>query len=300
MQPPFLVAGAAHWDILARAGSPLPPGSDVPGRIVRQPGGVALNIALGLAALGQPVTLLAATGSDAAGDELARLIAAGGVATDGLVRHAGASDAYVAIETASGTLHAAVADCTGLERAGPEILGALDDDRLPMPWAGTLVLDGNLPVSILERTVAHSGLVGASLVLVPASPAKAARIAPLLLRRPSALYVNRREAEALAGQPFADSRAAALALRILGAERAIVTDGAAPATFSGEGDTVTLAPSAAGGGVTGAGDCFVAHHLAAQAEGLASGAALRAALAAAAQHVARTADGTIRDGTEAR
>ena len=52
--PPFLCAGAAHWDIIGRTDLPLPPGADVPGRVTRRPGGVAQNIARALAALGRP------------------------------------------------------------------------------------------------------------------------------------------------------------------------------------------------------------------------------------------------------
>ena len=111
MQPPFLVIGAAHWDIVAQAVAPLGPGADVPGRVRRQPGGVGLNLAVGLAAAGQPVELVATLGRDPAGDALAAAIEAAGVGTRGLLR-TGATDAYVAIETASGALHAAVADCT--------------------------------------------------------------------------------------------------------------------------------------------------------------------------------------------
>lgn len=296
MHPPFLVAGAAHWDIVARAAAPLSPGADVPGRIIRRPGGVALNIALGLAAAGQPVTLIAAIGSDSAGDALAALIAAGGVGTGCLRRFAGETDAYVAIETGNGTLHAAVADCTGLERTGPSLLAALDAG-LPMRSTGTLVLDGNLPAQVLERAAAHPGTAAARIALVPASPAKAARFAPIIARRPSALYVNREEAEVLAGRPLPDSHAAALALRALGAESAIVTDGAAPATSADAGGAITLAPpGTTGGGVTGAGDCFVARHLAARADGLEPASALCAALAAAARHLARS----TREGVETK
>jgi sugar/nucleoside kinase (ribokinase family) len=44
-----VVIGAAHWDVVARAAAPLAAGADVPGRVVRRVGGVAANVALGLA-----------------------------------------------------------------------------------------------------------------------------------------------------------------------------------------------------------------------------------------------------------
>ena len=47
-----LCVGAAHWDVIGRTPRPLPPGADVPGRVTRQPGGVARNIAEALARAG--------------------------------------------------------------------------------------------------------------------------------------------------------------------------------------------------------------------------------------------------------
>ncbi|HET9067499.1 MAG TPA: PfkB family carbohydrate kinase [Amaricoccus sp.] len=277
--PPFLCAGAAHWDIIGRTGLPLPPGADVPGRVTRRPGGVAQNIARALAALGRPVLLVSAVGRDPAGDELAADLAAAGVDTRALHRHDGPTDTYLAIEGPGGALHAGIADCTGLERAGTALLG-------PLP-RGHLVLDGNLPEPVLAALLDRPA---AALALVPASPEKAARLAGLLLRglaaRPAVIYLNRAEAEALAGQSFPDTRTAATALVALGAAEALVTDGPRPASSVGPAGTVTLAPPpVAASSVTGAGDVLVAAHLAARADGLDPEAALHTALAAAARHV---------------
>lgn len=290
MKPPFLVIGAAHWDIIARTGAPLPPGADVPGHVSRQPGGVALNIARGLAALAQPVSLVAAIGCGPEGDALVATIAAAEIDPSGLCRHSGPTDCYVAIEGADGALLAAVADCTGLEQVDTALLSALDEGRLPTPWTGSVVLDGNLPAPVLAAAAMHPGLAQAPLALIPASPAKAAHLALLLTRPGVTLYVNRGEAEALADRPFADSEAAAQALRTLGADAAVVTDGGRPASAASAEGVVTLSPPAlAARSLTGAGDSFVARHLAARADGLAPAPALCAALAAAARHIAHPA-----------
>ena len=217
---PFVCAGAAHWDIIGRTNLPLPAGADVPGRVARRPGGVAQNIARALAARGRRTILVSAIGRDRAGDELVADLAAAGIETAAIHRHHGPTDTYLAVEGAGGALHAAIADCTGLERAGDALLGALPH--------GHLVLDGNLPDPALAGFLRREA---ASLALVPASPEKAARLAPLLARgaaRPAALYLNRAEAEALAGRPFPDSRTAATALVALGAAEALVTDGLDP------------------------------------------------------------------------
>jgi sugar/nucleoside kinase (ribokinase family) len=276
---PFLCAGAAHWDVIGRTDLPLPPGADVPGRVRRQPGGVAQNIARALAALGRPVLLVSAVGRDPAGDELAADLAAAGIDIGALHRHDGPTDTYLALEGPGGALHAGIADCAGLDRVGAALLA-------PLPH-GHLVLDGNLPAPALAAFLRRPA---ASLALVPASPEKAARIAALVARslaaRPATLYLNRAEAEAIAGRPFPDTRAAATALVALGATEALVTDGPRPATAAGPTDSVTLPPPpVAAASVTGAGDALVATHLAARTGGLDPESALRAALAAAARHV---------------
>jgi pseudouridine kinase len=274
--PPFVCVGAAHWDIIGRTAEPLPPGADVPGRIVRRPGGVALNVALALAALHRPVSLLAAVGTDAAGADLTRHLAGAGIDAAHLHRHDGPTDAYLAIEGPHGEIHAAVADCAGLEVAGPALLAPIRDRRV----TGPTIADGNLPLPVLDELLVRPS------ALVVASPGKAAALRWLLGPRAPALYLNRREAEQICGAAFPDSRAAAAALLNHGAAEAIVTDGAAPATAAVPGATVTLPPPPViAVGLTGAGDAFVAAHIVARADGLDLEAALRAALAAAARHI---------------
>ncbi len=285
---PTLCIGAAHWDVIGRTPHALPPGADVPGRVIRRPGGVARNVAVALARLGAPVSLIAAIGRDAPGAAIVADLEAAGVDCRGLHRVA-TTDLYVAIETAKGELHVAVADCTSLERSGLALLAPLRDGTLAAPdspWPGAVVLDGNLPAAILAAALADPTLPG-PIAIVPASPEKSAGLAPLLGRRPVTLYLNRHEAETLCRTTFTDSRAAALAVAAL-AGSAVVTDGAAPASAAAGASLVTRTPPAvAARSVTGAGDVFVAAHLAACAEGCDAGAALDRAIAAAAHHVTR-------------
>ena len=49
MTPDILCIGSVLWDIIGRSPLAMRLGSDVPGRITRLPGGVALNIAMTLA-----------------------------------------------------------------------------------------------------------------------------------------------------------------------------------------------------------------------------------------------------------
>ena len=55
---PILCIGSILWDVIGRSASHMRVGSDVPGRITRLPGGVALNIAMTLGRFGMAVGLL--------------------------------------------------------------------------------------------------------------------------------------------------------------------------------------------------------------------------------------------------
>ena len=65
-----LCIGSALWDVIGRTASHMRVGSDVPGRITRLPGGVAMNIAMTLRRFGMTPALLTTIGRDAEGEEL--------------------------------------------------------------------------------------------------------------------------------------------------------------------------------------------------------------------------------------
>jgi pseudouridine kinase len=270
--------GSAHWDIVARAALPLFPGADLPGRILRRPGGVALNVALGLARAGVACEILTVLGRDAEGDALARLAVEAGVNAAFVRRTDAPTGRYVAVEAPDGALFAAIADCAALD-AGAE---ALVDALAARPLPPVVVADGNLDAQTLARLAA---LPLKRLVLVAASPAKAPRLRAAIARGRADVVINRAEAEALLGRPLRDSRIAAAALCAAGAREAVVTDGAAATSRMGPGIAVTLPPPAATGGTTGAGDAFAAALLAADLAGLAPDAALARALEAASHHM---------------
>lgn len=68
--PDIVCIGSVLWDSIGRAPSAMRLGSDVPGRITRLPGGVALNIAKTLRRFGLTPVLLSAVGRDGDGDDL--------------------------------------------------------------------------------------------------------------------------------------------------------------------------------------------------------------------------------------
>ncbi len=276
--PDIICIGAAHWDVIGQSPSPVAPGADMPGTIHRAPGGVALNIAVGLAIEGQHTALIAAIGTDPAGVELCAWVEAVGVDTALLIRPE-RSDCYLAIEGAGGLI-AAIAESAMLESIGPEVLA-----RLPADDTTTVLLDSGLCATTLATIAAEINI--SDLRLAAASPAKAARLAPFLARD-ACFYLNRAEAEALCAMDFPDSTSAALTLRAKGAARAIVTDGPNPVCdASADGVITAMPPALSPRRVTGAGDRFTAAHIAAERRGQGRQTALHYALAAAAAHISR-------------
>ncbi|ABN76544.1 PfkB family carbohydrate kinase [Cereibacter sphaeroides] len=283
--PAILCIGAVQWDLIGHTADPMPAGADLPGRVSRMPGGVAFNIAQALAREGLTVALLATVGTDAEGEGLVRAGMALGLDMRFLHR-GGATDLYLALE-AEGALVGAVADARALEEAGEAVLEPLRDGRLAteaLPFAGTAVIDGNLPTPVLSGLAASGLLARADLRLAPASPAKAPRLAPLLAHPGAVLHLNRAEAAAICGADFPTSLAAAEALLARGVARVLVTDGALPATdgCARRGLLQACPPAVPCRRATGAGDAFLAAHLAAEHRGAGREAALAAALAAAA------------------
>ena len=228
MTPDILCIGSVLWDVVGRpdprVAHRMRLGADLPGRIVRVPGGVALNVATALRRFGMRPALLGVVGRDAEGQALVERCAALGLVTEHLLRADDPTDRFVAIEGPEGVI-AAIADTRSLEAAGARILAPLAEGRIAGPWRGPVALDGNLTEALLDEIAGSDLLAGADLRVAPASPGKAARLRRLLGHRNAVIYLNIEEAEIVAERPFATAAEAARALLQQGAARAIVTDG---------------------------------------------------------------------------
>lgn len=289
-KPNVICIGAILWDVIGRAARDMPYGADRPGRISRLPGGVALNIAMALAHRGLSVELLAAVGRDHAGQELLEEAIGMGLGTDYVTKlDALPTDIYMAIE-AGGQLVAAMADAHSLEAAGASILDPLEDGRLGSkadPWRGMVALDGNLTPELLGQIARGDWLATADLRIAPASPGKVTRLRPFLGHAKATLYVNLEEAGLLSGQPWDNSADAAQDLHRRGLGRAVVTNGEDRAAVASDaGLFQAVPPKVDVRRVTGAGDTFMAAHMAAEFHGADEEEALLAALDLAARFVA--------------
>ena len=283
-RPDILCIGSVLWDVIGRSSTHMTLGSDRPGRIERVPGGVALNIAMAARAYGMAPALLSVVGRDPAGDELVAALDRMGLVTDTLYRSDDLpTDIYMAVEGANGLI-AAIADAHSLEAVGDKILRPLSGALAG--WDGPIALDGNLTTDLLSRIAADPRFAAADLRVAPASPGKAERLLPFLGHGAATLYVNLEEAGLLLHAPQTDAAEAAARLRGRGAGRVLVTDGPRLAACAHAGGLETCRPPAVMvTRVTGAGDTFMAAHIAAERAGLAPAAALLRAAEAAATYV---------------
>lgn len=287
--PSVLCIGSVLWDVIGHTTGHMRQGADVPGRITRRPGGVALNIAMTLVRFGLRPVLLSAVGRDAEGDELISICTRLGMVTDHIHRSGDLpTDRYMAIEGANGLI-AAIADAHSLEAAGNHVLHPLIHGplgRADAPFEGIVALDGNLTGALLEDIARSPAFAATDLRVAPASPGKAERLRPFLTHARATLYLNREEAGILAEREFAHAQEAAQGLLERGARRVMVTDGPHPAAWASADHVLTLAPPRVRATrVTGAGDTFMAAHIAAELAGADPETALSRALQAAAAHV---------------
>lgn len=288
-QPDILCIGSVLWDVIGRSASHMRQGSDVPGRITRLPGGVAMNIAMTLRRFGLTPALLTTIGKDEEGVELLKACKSMGLNCDYVYLSEDLpTDRYMAVEGANGLI-AAIADAHSLEAAGDKILRVLADGTLgsaAQPYEGVIALDGNLTLDLLKEIAASPLFAAADLRVAPASPGKAERLAPLLDHPHATLYVNIQEAGLLCQTTFQTSNEAAIALIARGAHGVMVTDGGASASFGNADAIITQTPpEVLVTRVTGAGDTFMAAHVAAEIRGEDAQAALTTALNAAATYV---------------
>tara|TARA_B100000787_G_scaffold43747_1_gene31188 strand:- start:458 stop:1060 length:603 start_codon:yes stop_codon:yes gene_type:complete len=195
----------------------------------------------------------------------------------------------MAVEGSNGVI-AAVADAHSLEAAGDKILEPLSNGKLgtlAKPFSGLIALDGNLTAELIVEISTSALFAFSDLRVAPASPGKAERLLPLLKHKGATLYVNVREAELLCQTEFLSAESASCGLVERGAHRAVVTNGPQEAALADIDHCVTaMPPAVVAARLTGAGDTFMAAHIAAELSGLKGKGSLQSALKAASNYVA--------------
>ncbi|HSP53798.1 MAG TPA: ribokinase [Cryobacterium sp.] len=234
------------------------------------PGGRGLNQAVAAARLGAPVDFLGMVGDDVHGAQLRRVLTNEGIDSEGLEASA----------EPTGTAHISVVDSgedstVVVPGANAELTSLSVTQRDVIARAAFLVLQCELPVSVLAEGLAAARAAGALTVFTPA-PAVAPGVAPGValpdgfLDRVDLVVPNRLEAAHLTGE--SDPVRAAEALSA-GGRWAIVTLAAEGAVVAFDGAVLGLAPARPARVVDRAavGDTFVGALVARLAAGGAAG-----------------------------
>ena len=284
---PIACVGAAHLDVVARAGQTVERGDDLPGEIERRPGGVALNVALGLASMGRDSLLVSVLGDDHDANALLAQASQMGIDCDSVLRVSGKTGLYVAIEDASGELVAAIAETNLLEQHSEQVVEAA---KTTLHRVSGILIDANLPIDAIRALTVSAAAADVSVTLNPVNPTKALNLAPILaLTHPIQVVANLAEANAILDQQHRDAPSAGLALLKRGATTALVTDGPRGCVLAtADGLTTKAPPQADEGSVTGAGDALLAAFLAGSGRQLGQAALLDFCLQAAFRHMTRT------------
>ena len=285
----IICIGSVLWDIIGRSTYTMSSGSDKPGKIIKIPGGVALNLAMALQKNGFNSSLLSAIGADNDGDQLIEQIKLRGIDTEHIYRAKSfPTDKYMAVEGSNGLI-GAIADTHTLERCEKYILNPLKNGKLYKlnePWAGIIVLDGNLTENLLNKINSDPFFRNIDLRIAPASPGKAVRLRTCLNGNVRTVYMNLEEANLIVNQNFNESCSAAIALLNAGFKRAVVTNGGNKVTVAEKDNQISITPPNVDVvRVTGAGDVFMASHIQAELIGKQKETAINFALNQTAKYI---------------
>ncbi len=278
--PKILAVGGAHIDRRGQMTGTFVPGASIPGTMREDVGGGAFNALRNAVQRGARGAMMSMRGGDAAGDTVAQAIAGSGIADLSAVFLDRATPSYTALLDSAGDVVAALADMHLYEIAFPKQLRRAKL-REEIAAADAILCDANIPAVGLERLAALAA--GKPLFAIAISPAKAVRLAEVLPAL-ACLYMNRREAAALAGMGGDDPIEAIIdRLRTLGLGRGVITQGSEPVTGFDAFRVLSVPPPKPRtiADVTGAGDALAGAMTAALLNGEPFGEALREGMAAA-------------------
>lgn len=279
-----LVVGDLVTDVLAMTAGPIAEGTDTVAAISITGGGSAANTAAWLARTGRPVTLVAAVGQDAAGEQRVAELEAAGVHC-ALARR-GTTGTVVVVAT--GAERSMLCDRGANASLTPDDVdrGLAAADGVHLHVSGYPLLDPRT-LAAGRHALAAAREQGLS-VSVDAASAGPLRSAPDFLswvRGADLLFANRDEAGVLAGDGTPEEQARRLAI---GVGAAIVKLGGDGAIWASEDEVVRVpAVAATVVDVTGAGDAFAAGALAAWLSGVQPADVLKAGAALAAEAVSQ-------------
>lgn len=245
----IVVLGSANMDLVVRQPRLPRPGETMFGSgFTTVPGGKGLNQAVAAARAGAEVRFVGAVGEDAHGRELRDVLDAESIGTAGLA----------STSEPTGTAHISVLDdgensIVVVSGANATVTSLTDEARAAIAEAGLLVMQFELPQSVVLEASRLAREVGARTVL---TPAPAAEPEAGLLELIDVLVPNGGEARELAGVDDDEEAARVLSRSV---ETVVVTRGGEGALVARDGEIVANVPAVMVEAVdtTGAGDTFV-------------------------------------------
>jgi pseudouridine kinase len=201
-------------DIKCRIGGGAVAATSNPGAIGLTPGGVARNVSETLARMGVRTGLIAAVGRDRLGEDLSAQTRAAGVDMNAILRGRFATGSYAAVLSRGGELVIGVAAMAATQRLTP---AALRRRSSGLRRARLIMADCNLPMATLAWLARFAATQRVPLALETVSVPKVKRLRAILRKRPPvfALFTNRAEIAAIAGQDAKGRRGLASAARWL-------------------------------------------------------------------------------------
>ena len=261
IKPKILCIGSILWDIIGYSITPLARGDDKEGIISKQPGGVAMNLAVRLSKYGITPAIISALGDDTEGLELIEICKKHSIIYDDiLVCPKRRTDFYMAIEDPDGVA-LAIADTRLLTENKRKVLNPLISGRYKN-WNSPIILDSNLSSEVLEELRYNSAFKNSDFRLAPGSPSKVDRLIMFLTHSGSSIYLNLKEANYILRKTFQSSVDAALEILSYGLNSVLVTNGERTACFAQGNELIKLKPPTVKvSKLTGAGDVLMATHI---------------------------------------
>lgn len=275
----LFAVGGAHIDRRGQVTGAYVPGTSNPGVLAEEVGGVVFNALRNARQRGVSASLLSVRGGDAAGEQVARAIAAAGIHDLSAVFLDRATPSYTALLDRDGELIAGLADMGLYEMAFAKQL-ARSKMREAIAASDAILCDANLSEAALARLVASAS--GKKVFAIAISPAKVVRLAGLL-DGIFCLFMNRHEAARLADTDGGNFATVVARLRAKGLRSGVITAGGEAAVGFDTDGAFSIAPPRVRKivDVTGAGDAVAGATTAAMMQGITLRDALREGLAAA-------------------
>jgi pseudouridine kinase len=269
------VIGGAHVDRRGRISGDTKAGASNPGAWFEEAGGGGFNAARNLALLGHDVTMVSASGGDAAGELVEAAAAQSGVKLAGFTFLDRQTPSYTAILERDGNLVIALADMALYDLMTPRRL-TIRSLRDQLSASQMVLCDANLPGDTILSLATSLAGQNIPFAAIGVSPAKVVRLKKSL-HALAFLFMNEAEAIALAGQTPEDPADWPAIMRALGLKGGVMTRGMRPAIGWTEDLSLEIAPPKVEevADVTGAGDAFAAGALHAFMQGADLAAMLR-------------------------